>query len=124
VRAFINTARLEDGAEGLDEAGALATWLRGRDLLASGAHVTEDERKAAIAVRESLRDLAGVNAGRPLPDASSRRLDALAAACGLRPRFDPGGTVSLAPEVAGWRAPWGDCWGSWWHRSATTAGDA
>ena len=101
MRAFINTARLEDGAEGFDEAGSLAAWLRGRDLLASGAGVTEGEREAAIAVREALRDLAGVNAGRPLPDASSRRLDALAAACGLRPRFDPGGTVSLAPEVAG-----------------------
>jgi hypothetical protein len=36
VQAFINTARLEDGAEGFDEAGALAAWLRGRDLLASG----------------------------------------------------------------------------------------
>ena len=101
MRAFINTARLEDGAEGFDEAGSLAAWLRGRDLLAAGAAVAEEEREAAIAVREALRDLAGVNAGRPLPDASSRRLDALAAACGLRPRFDPGGTVSLAPEVAG-----------------------
>ena len=101
MRAFINTARLEDGAEGFDNAGLLATWLRGRDLLALGADVTEGEREAAIAVREALRDLAGVNGGRPLPDSSSRRLDALAAACGLRPRFDPGGTVSLAPEVAG-----------------------
>jgi predicted RNA-binding Zn ribbon-like protein len=101
VRAFINTARLEDGAEGFDEAGSLARWLRGRDLFAPGAVATEGEREAAIAVREALRDLAGVNGGRPLPGASSARLDALAAACGLRPRFDPDGTVSLAPEVAG-----------------------
>lgn len=101
MRAFINTARLEDGVEGFDEAGHLAAWLRGRDLLAAGAGVAEEEREVAIAVREALRDLAGVNAGRTLPDASSAQLDALAAACGLRPRFDPGGTVSLAPEVAG-----------------------
>ena len=39
MRAFINTARLEDGAEGFDEPGALAAWLYGRDLLASGAGV-------------------------------------------------------------------------------------
>jgi len=101
VRAFINTARLEDGAEGFDQAGLLAAWLRGRDLLGLGAGVTEREREATIAIREALRDLAEANAGRPVPDASGRRLDALAAACGLRPRFDPGGTVSLAPEVAG-----------------------
>jgi hypothetical protein len=50
VRAFINTARLEDGAEGFDEAGSLAAWLRGRDLLASGASVTEGEREAAWVV--------------------------------------------------------------------------
>ena len=45
MRAFINTARLEDGAEGFDEAGSLAAWLRGRDLLAAGAGVAEQERE-------------------------------------------------------------------------------
>ena len=72
MRAFINTAHLEDGAEGFDEAGSLGAWLRGRDLLASGTGVTEGERAAAIAVREALRDLAGVNAGRPLPGCLQR----------------------------------------------------
>lgn len=52
-------------------------------------------------MREALRDLAGVNCGLPMPEASSARLDAVSLACGLRPRFDPGGGVSLAPELGG-----------------------
>ena len=54
MRAFINTARLEDGAESFDEAGSLAAWLRGRDLLPSGARATEGERDAAIAMAEQI----------------------------------------------------------------------
>jgi predicted RNA-binding Zn ribbon-like protein len=101
VRAFVNTAGLEDGVDGLSDPAALTAWLRGRDLLASGDAASGDEYAVAVAVREALRDLAGANGGRPVPAESMARLDAVAAACGLRPRFDAGGAVSLAPDVGG-----------------------
>jgi len=101
VRGFINTRRLQDGVELLQQPGDLAAWLHGRGLLAPGAAVSGDDLDIAVAMRESLRDLVGANAGRAVPAASSGRLDAIAAACGLRPRFEPGGGMSLAPEVDG-----------------------
>ena len=101
VRGFINTARLGDGVEAFDGPDDLAVWLRARGLLGSGVEVSEGDVEVAVAVRESLRDLAGVTGGRVMPAASSARLDAVAVACGLRPRFEPGGVLSLAPELDG-----------------------
>jgi len=101
VRGFINTARLGDGVEAFDEPDDLAVWLSARGLLGSGVEVSQGDVKVAVAVRESLRDLAGVTGGRPMPAASSARLDAVAVVCGLRPRFEPGGVLSLAPELDG-----------------------
>jgi len=101
VRGFINTARLEDGHDTLEQPDDLGLWLRARGLLRRGAEVSEGDLDIAIAVRESLRDLAGVGSGRPMPAASSARLDAVAVACGLRPRFEAGGVLSLAPELDG-----------------------
>jgi len=101
VRSFINTARLEGGVELLREPDDLAAWLRGHGLLAAGVVVADDDLEVAIAVRESLRDLAGVHGGHEMPPASSAKLDAVVSACGLRPRFEAGGALSLAPELDG-----------------------
>jgi predicted RNA-binding Zn ribbon-like protein len=101
VRSFVNTAALAEGRERLGESGDLAAWLRGRELLARGEAVGEGDLEVAVAVREALRDLVSVNAGEAMPAASSDRLDAVVAACGLRPRFERDGAVSLAPEVGG-----------------------
>jgi predicted RNA-binding Zn ribbon-like protein len=56
--------------------------------------VGADELAVAIAVREALRDQAGGDRR------SAAVLDAAAAACGLRPRFEREGLV-LAPAVTG-----------------------
>ena len=99
--SFINSAQLERRFELFDGAESLSGWLHGRRLLSTALVADDGDVEVAIAVREALRDLAGVNCGLPMPEASSARLDAVSLACGLRPRFDPGGGVSLAPELGG-----------------------
>jgi predicted RNA-binding Zn ribbon-like protein len=101
VRAFVNSARLERGDDDLDLPDDLRRWLVDRDLLAASAEVGDDDLLVAVAVREALRDLAGANSGRVPSDAACATLDALSEASGLRPHFEPGGTVTLAPRAAG-----------------------
>ena len=101
VLSFINSAQLERRFELFDSTESLSGWLHGRRLLSTHLAAEDGDVDVAIAVREALRDLAGANCGLSMPDASSARLDAVSLACGLRPRFDPGGGVSLAPEVGG-----------------------
>ncbi|MDX6548328.1 MAG: hypothetical protein QOG33_1878 [Gaiellales bacterium] len=101
VRAFINSTRLERGDDDLDLPEGLRRWLVGRDLLAGSADVGVDDVLIAVAVREALRELAGANTGRVPSDAACATLDALSDASGLRPHFEPGGTVALAPRAAG-----------------------
>jgi predicted RNA-binding Zn ribbon-like protein len=101
VRAFINTAGLERGEEQLEQPADLRRWLSARGLLPVSAAVGDDELAVALAVREALRELAGANAGRPPSDRACATLDALSDASGLRPNFEPGGTVALAPTTGG-----------------------
>jgi predicted RNA-binding Zn ribbon-like protein len=101
VRAFINTARLDRGDDDFDLPDDLRRWLVGHDLLAVSGDVGDGDLVVAVAVREALRDLAGANTGRVPSDAACATLDALSEASGLRPHFEPGGTVALAPRAAG-----------------------
>jgi predicted RNA-binding Zn ribbon-like protein len=101
VRAFINTADRERGADALAEADDLRRWLSGHGLLAANADVGRDELTVALAVREALREMAGGNSGRTPSVPACATLDALSEASGLRPTFEPDGTVTLAPGTAG-----------------------
>ena len=101
VRSFLNTAVLADGVERLGDADGLAAWFHGHDLLSTHEMVSDGDCEVAVAVREALRDLVSVNTGAHMPGASSDHLDAVTAACGLRPRFERGGAVTLAPAVGG-----------------------
>jgi predicted RNA-binding Zn ribbon-like protein len=101
VRAFINTAQLERGGDDLEQPADLRRWLVSRQLLAATAAVSEDELAVALAVREALRELAGANAGQPPSESACATLDALSEVSGLRPNFEPDGTVALAPRAIG-----------------------
>jgi predicted RNA-binding Zn ribbon-like protein len=101
VRAFINTAQLERGVDDLEQPADLRRWLVSRELLAATAAVGEEDLTVALAVREALRELAGANAGRPPSQSACATLDALSEASGLRPNFEPDGTVALAPRAIG-----------------------
>ena len=101
VRAFINTAHLERGADDLEQPADLRRWLVSRELLAATAPVSADDLTIALAVREALRELAAANTGRPPSEAACATLDALSEASGLRPNFEGDGTVALAPRSVG-----------------------
>jgi predicted RNA-binding Zn ribbon-like protein len=101
VLAFINSANLERGWDLFDTSETLSGWLHGRGLLSPQLAAEPGDLEVVLAVREALRDLAGANCGQAMPAVSSERLDAVSQACGLRPRFEPGGGVSLAPELGG-----------------------
>jgi len=94
VRAFINTRDLEHRHDRLGDPDDLRAWLAARFLIKRSDPVGPDELAVAVAVREALRDHAGGDR------TSAAVLDAAAAACGLRPRFEREG-LALAPAVGG-----------------------
>ncbi len=57
VRAFVNSADLEDGKDVLGSPSALAAWLAARGLLPPGTRATAEDLERAIALREALRCL-------------------------------------------------------------------
>ena len=101
VRGFINTAQLERGVDDIEQPADLRRWLVSRELLAATATVSEQDLAVTLAVREALRELAGANAGQPPSEAACATLDALSEASGLRPNFEPDGTVALVPRAVG-----------------------
>jgi predicted RNA-binding Zn ribbon-like protein len=57
VRAFLNSANIEEATDDLAAANAVGAWLRSHDLPAAGTEITEEDRERLVAVREALRDL-------------------------------------------------------------------
>jgi predicted RNA-binding Zn ribbon-like protein len=101
VRAFVNTADLEDDEEELDSPAAFKAWLLEVGLLGRGADVVEPDLRRAIDVREALRALLVANAGGALDPRAPVTLDQAARRAGLALRFAPGGTSRLEPAAAG-----------------------
>jgi predicted RNA-binding Zn ribbon-like protein len=100
VRAFVNTADLEQGEEALETPGALSAWLADHDLLEGPTRATRADLRAALEVREALRELLLAHAdGAPTAKASAT-LDAAARRAHLGVRFDADGG-HLAPAAGG-----------------------
>jgi predicted RNA-binding Zn ribbon-like protein len=100
VRAFVNTADLEQGEENLDTPGALTAWLAGHELLEGSPRATKADLRSALEIREALRDLLLANAdGAPTAKASAT-LDAAARSARLEVRFDADGG-HLEPGTGG-----------------------
>jgi predicted RNA-binding Zn ribbon-like protein len=100
VRAFVNTADLEQGEENLDTPGALSAWLADHELLEGSPRATKADLRAALGIREALRDLLLANAdGAPTAKASAT-LDAAARSARLEVRFDADGG-HLEPGAGG-----------------------
>ena len=99
VRAFVNSADLEDGVEELSSPEALAGWLRKRDLLEpadAGAGGADLDR--ALALREALRKLLLGHHGDHEPDRSAiAAVESAARRSRLEVRFAPDGIARTAP---------------------------
>lgn len=91
VRAFLNSADLEEGSDELADAAALRAWLVSHGLLAPGCEVTEADRVRMVELREAIRALIVAN--------STGRLDASAAA--LLDRYGQAARLALAMTPGG-----------------------
>jgi predicted RNA-binding Zn ribbon-like protein len=102
VRAFVNSADIEQGTDRLDGPQGLAQWLREHELLDGSTAVATAELERAIALREALRAvLLAHNDGATLDAAVASTLDAAALRGRLRLRFPAAGAPTLIPEVHG-----------------------
>ena len=99
LRTFMNTVDLESGEEDLSSARALGDWLVARGLLARGTRLTEADRLAAIAFRETVREVLEANAGHGSGPDAVARLDRIAARLPLRVRV--GANPGLEPQRRG-----------------------
>lgn len=103
VLDFVNTLDVEDQTDALATPGQLAGWLRDRGLLdTEGPDIRAGEHRRAIELREALRRVmrAHNREGRQLVPASAE-LERAAVAGQLSIRFEPDGTVQIAPRAPG-----------------------
>src|SRR6476661_4183562 len=101
VQAFVNTVDLMPGEEQLKDPNTLHAWLVANRLLDPGQPVEESDLKHAIAVREAMRGVIGVNTGLRVFPVDLATLNEAAAASRLRMRFGSGGKPRLEPEALG-----------------------
>ena len=101
VQAFVNTVDLQDGPELLASPDALAEWLVARGLLARGLSADASDLKHAIALREAIRGLIGVNNGGTVYPVDVATLNEAASASRLKPKFGSDGKPRLEPDTGG-----------------------
>jgi predicted RNA-binding Zn ribbon-like protein len=106
VRAFVNTADIESGAEDLMSPRALADWLTSRGLLPSRRRLTPQDLTDAIELRETLRDVLQGNAGHMVPAGALERLDRIAGSVPLRARFADGAHLEPAEATKAPATAW------------------
>ncbi|HEX5188141.1 MAG TPA: CGNR zinc finger domain-containing protein [Streptosporangiaceae bacterium] len=101
VRAFVNTLDIEAGTDELSSPDALGDWLRARDLAGPhGPRPTDRDLRAAVTVREGLRDvLAGHAPGQHPAPADGLRL--VVSALPVRLVLGDDGAVRAVPDVGG-----------------------
>ena len=101
VQDFINTRELDGDREELADAGALAAWLRSRDLLGPGERLGPPDLERARELRERLRALLEERAHGGAAAATVSALNELGARALLVASLAPDGSVSLGPAAAG-----------------------
>ena len=101
VQAFVNTVDLQDGPEELSDPNTLKAWLVAHGLMEPGATASEADLKHAIALREAIRGLIGVNSGGRVYPLDVATLNEAAIASRLRARFGADGRSRLEPEADG-----------------------
>ncbi len=101
VRDFVNTVNLEDGVDELASPADLKRWLVGAGLLGRRDSLSAGDLERAVAVREALRALIGVNSGGTLDPVSHALLQDAADRARLAVRFRRDGTSAAEPAATG-----------------------
>ena len=100
VRAFVNTADIEQGTEELDSVDALAAWM-GEHGLDPAGDLDEEDLETAVAFREGLRGLLLANGGAELTGAAVEGVRRGAEWGTLRIEVDERGRASQQPSCSG-----------------------
>ena len=101
VRAFVNTADLEDGTDELDSPAALGQWLVTRRLAGGKLRASRGDLARAHTLREALRAILLAHNGEGEAASAAAVLDEVARRARLRLRFDERGDGVLEPEAGG-----------------------
>ena len=102
VQAFLNTVALHEAdSEEFTTSNTLQAWLVARGLMPTGQTAEASDLKHAIALREAMRGLIGVNTGGTAYPLDVATLNEAVIASRLRPRFGSDGRPRLEPETSG-----------------------
>jgi predicted RNA-binding Zn ribbon-like protein len=96
VKAFLNSADIEEGTDRFETAESIRAWLIERDLPWVDAPWGERERGTMIRIREALREVVAAHGSAPPPEA----LEVIASAARTAPltvEFDATGVADLRP---------------------------
>lgn len=99
VADFVNTKVYQDDTIATPE--ALCQWLIARNHIAVGDHLDDAALKAALVVREGVRQLLLANNGALIDSARLDALNILAAGLPMILRFETGAPASLQPQLRG-----------------------
>lgn len=104
VRDFVNTLDVLPGADEIEDAAGLASWLAEHRLVPSLPTLTVEDLARARSFREALRALVLANAGFPLAPEAAEAFDATVGPVRLRARAESQGgetgKVELLPAAA------------------------
>ncbi len=102
VRAFVNTADLEEGTDALGTPTELARWLHQQGLTGPGIRARRPDLDHALELREALRAvMLSHNHGEAVSENHAAVLDAAACRARVGLRFDEQGSVTLQAEAPG-----------------------
>jgi predicted RNA-binding Zn ribbon-like protein len=100
VKAYLNSADIEEGTDRFETARSTRAWLIEQDLPGGDAPWTERDRATLIGVREALREVVAAHGSAPPPEA----LEVIASAARTAPltvEFDATGVADLRPTGHG-----------------------
>jgi predicted RNA-binding Zn ribbon-like protein len=101
VQAFVNTVDLQDGPDDLANPNTLTAWLVANRLMEPGQIAGSADLTHAVAVREAIRGVIGVNSGAAIYPVDIATLNGAIAASRLRARFGSDGKARLEPDAPG-----------------------
>jgi predicted RNA-binding Zn ribbon-like protein len=101
VQAFINTANIEAGADELDDAVGLSTFLDRNGLFPRHGRVSAEDFQRARLLREALRALVGANNAIGLDQEAVAVLDEVAERAHLIATFDQAGAPREVVRAGG-----------------------
>ena len=104
VQDFVNTTEHETGSDELASPQELGAWLAGRGVLAKGARLGGSDWRAALELRDGLRQLIRGHTTGVMDAGAVERLNEALGETGPRWHFDEAGSLRIESDGEGWPA--------------------